>query len=75
MARKVFTEDIINLPDRQRLRKEVDQTEQRLSATARSRWERRSARRTAVEEVVLRYNLMKESGDVSRNYKAKIRTY
>jgi transposase InsO family protein len=73
-AREVFTEDIIKLQDRQRFRKEVDQTEQRLFATARSRSEQRSARRRAIEEVLLRYSLMKESGDVSRNCEAKIRT-
>jgi len=61
-------------PDRRRFRKEVEQTEQRLLSIARSRLEQRKARRRAIEEVLLRYSLMKESGDVSRNYEAKIRT-
>jgi transposase InsO family protein len=73
-AREVFTQNNIKLTDRQCFRKEVDRTEQRLLATARSRWERRSARRRAIEGVLLRYSLMKESGDVSRNYEARIRT-
>ncbi len=54
-------------------RKEVDKTEERFLAAARSRSEQRRARRRAIEEVLLRYSLMKESGDVSRNYEAKIR--
>ncbi len=73
-AREVFIHDNIELPDRRRFRKEVDRTEQRLLATARSRSEQRRARRRAIEEVLLRYSLMKESGDVSRNYEARIRT-
>jgi transposase InsO family protein len=73
-ATEVFTEDNIELPDRRQFSKEVDRTEQRLLVIARSRSEQRSARRRAIEEVLLRYSLMKESGDVSRNYEAKIRT-
>ena len=73
-AREVFTQDNAELPDRRRFRKEVDRTQQRLLAIARSRSEQRRARRRAIEEVLLRYSLMKESGDVSRNYEAKIRT-
>jgi len=73
-AREVFFQDKIKLPDRRRFRKEVDQTEERLLAAARSRSEQRRARRRAIEVVLLRYSLMKESGDVSRNYEAKIRT-
>lgn len=66
-AREVFENHSIKLPDRQRFRKEVDQTETRLLAGARSRSEERSARRRAIEHVLLRYSLMKESVDVSRN--------
>ena len=73
-AREVFTQDVIELPDRRQFSKEVERTEQHLFATARSRSEQRSARRRAIEEVLLRYSLMKESGDVSRNYEARIRT-
>ncbi|UCG50420.1 MAG: hypothetical protein JSW58_09400, partial [Candidatus Latescibacterota bacterium] len=73
-AREVFTQDNVKLPDRWRLRKEVDRTEERLLTIARSRSEQRSARRRAIEEVLLRYCLMKESGDVSRNYEARSRT-
>ena len=70
-AREVFTQDNIELPDRRQFSKEVERTEQHLFATARSRSEQRSARRRAIEEVLLRYSLMKESGDVSRNYEEK----
>jgi hypothetical protein len=73
-AREVFTQDNIELPDRRQFRKEAERTEQRLFAIARSRSQQRSARRRAIEEVLLRYSLMKESGDVSRNYEARIRT-
>ncbi len=73
-AREVFTQNNVKLPDRRRFRKEVDRTEERLLTISRSRSERRRARRRAIEEVLLRYSLMKESGDVSRNYEAKIRT-
>jgi transposase InsO family protein len=74
IAREVFSEDQAQLPDRRRFRKEVERTEQHLLSIARSRSERRRARRRAIEEVLLRYGLMKESGDVSRNYKAEITT-
>jgi transposase InsO family protein len=67
-AREVFTQDRIELPDRQQFRKEVDAAEQRLLARARSRVEERRARRRAIEEVLLRYGLMKEIGDVSHDY-------
>ena len=73
-AREVFTQDNIKLPDRRSFGKEVDRTEQRLRSIARSRSEKRRARRRAIEEVLLRYGLMKESGDVSRNYETQIRT-
>jgi len=73
-AKEVFTQDTIELPDRRQFSKEVERTEKRLFAIARSRSEQRSARRRAIEEVLLRYSLMKESGDVSRNYEAGIRT-
>ena len=66
-SREVFENDAIKLPDRLRFRKEVDQTEKELLARARSRFEERSARRRAIEQVLLRYSLMKELGDVSRN--------
>ncbi len=73
-AREVFTDHRIQLPDRQQLREEVERTERQLLAGARSRAEVQSARRRAIEEVLLSYNLMKEMGDVSRNYEADTRT-
>jgi hypothetical protein len=73
-AREVFTDDRIQLSDRQQLREEVEKTERQLLAGARSRAEAQSARRRAIEEVLLSYSLMKEMGDVSRNYQAETRT-
>jgi hypothetical protein len=73
-AREVFTDDRIQLPDRQQLREEVQKAEWQLLARARSRAEVQSARRRAIEEVLLSYSLMKEIGDVSRNYDAETRT-
>ena len=73
-ALEVFTHDRIELPDRQRFRKEVEQAEQRWLDRARSRTERDRARRRAIEEVLLTYKLMNVSGDVSRNYDAETGT-
>ena len=69
-AREVFEQDRIPLPDRQDFRKEVDRTERRLHVAATTRAERDAARRRAVEQVLLAYGLMKEIGDVSRNFEA-----
>jgi transposase InsO family protein len=73
-AREAFEFDRIELPDRAKFRKEVDQTERRWQAAARSRSEEESARRRAIEEVLWNYGLMKEIADVSRNYEAETRT-
>jgi len=73
-AREVFELDRIELPNRHTLRKEVDQAEQQWIARARSRAEEQSARRRAIEEVLLAYSLMKEIGDVSTDYEAQKRT-
>ena len=70
----MFTTDRIDLPDRRKLREEVDKQERQLLARARSRCEQRRARRRAIEEILLRYRLMEISGDVSRNYEATMRT-
>lgn len=70
-AREVFEQDRVTLPDRDALRKEVDHTETRMLEEARSRSEVDSARRRAVEHVLLAHGLMKELGDVSTDYVAR----
>lgn len=70
IAREVFEQDRILLPDRGEFRKEVTRTEKRLWEKTESRRDKDSARRRAVEEVLLRYSLMKKKGDVSTNLNA-----
>jgi hypothetical protein len=52
IARELFDNDRIPLPDRQRFMNEVKATERMREKDARSRKERRSARRRAIEEVI-----------------------
>ncbi len=73
-AREAFERDRIPLPQRQEFMKEVSRSERKLRAEATTRAQRDSARRRAVEQVLLAYGLMTESGDVSRNYEAAERT-
>jgi hypothetical protein len=73
-AREVFEKDRIALPQRQEFMKEVNRRERKLRAEATTRAQRDSARRRAVEHVLLAYGLMKETGDVSRYYQAAGRT-
>jgi len=69
-AREVFQQDRIRLPDRERFTEDVDRTEQELHDAATTRAERDAARRRAIEQVLLAYGLMKETGDVSHNFAA-----
>jgi transposase InsO family protein len=69
-AREVFERDRIRCPDRRTFRKEVDRTERKLRVEATTRADRDSARRRAVEQVLLAYGLMTETGDVSHNSEA-----
>jgi hypothetical protein len=73
-ARHAFERDRIRLPDRQTFIEEVNRTERQLNETATTRAERDSARRRAVEQVLLAYGLMKNTGDVSHNFDAAERT-
>jgi len=70
-AREVFEENRPNLPDRKTFRREVRFVENNLLHEACSRRERNTARRKAVEAVLLRYGLFKEMADVSTNLNAK----
>jgi hypothetical protein len=74
IAREVFEQDRIPLPDRRIFREEVNRTERELHRAATTRAEKDSARRRAVEGVLLAYGLMKQTGDVSHNYEAAERT-
>ena len=69
-ARQVFEQDRITLPDRDVFMKEVNRTERQLHDAATTRAQRDSARRRAVEQVLLAYGLMKNTGDVSHNFEA-----
>ena len=69
-AREVFRRDRIPLPDRRQFIKEVNRIEGELHDAATTRAQRDSARRRAVEQVLLAYGLMKNTGDVSHNFEA-----
>jgi hypothetical protein len=73
-ARQAFERDRVRLPDREAFIEEVNRTERLLNETAITRAERDSARRRAVEQVLLAYGLMKNMGDVSHNFEAVGRT-
>ncbi len=70
VAREVFEKDRIPLPDRRVFMEEVNRTERELHDAATTRAETDSARRRAVEGVLLAYGLMKSTGDVSHNCEA-----
>jgi hypothetical protein len=74
-SQEAYDEGRGKLPSREALREEVRQTTRELRAGARSRREHQAARRRALELVLLRYDLMRESGDVSHDSSPKTRTY
>jgi hypothetical protein len=59
------------LPNRETFLEEVRNTTRQLQAEARSRREKLAARRRAVETVLLRYGLIRETGDMSHDSQAK----
>ena len=73
-AREVFEGDSRMLPDRKTFRKEVRETEKTLLREACSRRGQATARRKAVEAVLLRYGLFKEMVDMSPKLNAEITT-
>jgi hypothetical protein len=73
-AREVFEGTHQLLPNRISFRKEVRELEEKLIAEACSRRERAAARRKAVEEVFLRYALIKQMEDVSPKLNAETAT-
>ena len=73
-AREAYERDRTELPDHGTFIEEVNRREETLRTGARSRNELESARRTAVEHTLLRYGLMREWSDVSRNCRVKERT-
>jgi transposase InsO family protein len=74
IAREVFEDRPMPLPDRWVFYKEVMDTERMMISDSSSRKQKDDARRRAVELVLLRHGLMKEITDVSTYLKAKIRT-
>jgi hypothetical protein len=73
-ARETYEEDRTPLPDRSEFIDEVKDTERSLRAQASSRRERDSSHRRAVEEVLMRYGLMRIEGDVSHDFPTESRT-
>jgi transposase InsO family protein len=69
-AREAFRRDRIPLPDRDAFIDEVGRAEREFQDAATTRMETDSARRRAVEHVLLNYGLMKLMGDVSHNFEA-----
>jgi transposase InsO family protein len=69
-AREAYERDRIPLPDRKTFMDKIDRIEFKLLETATSRAEKDSARRRAVEHVLLDYGLMKTMVDVSHNLEA-----
>jgi transposase InsO family protein len=67
-AREVYDNTPRPVVDRAEFRKEVDLRESQLKAAARSRKERDSARRRAIEQVLLSYGLLAKREDVSTNF-------
>ena len=74
VAPEVFVKDRISLPNRQVFMTKIDRTERELRNAATTRAETDSARRRAVESVLLGYRLMKTTGDVSHNSEVAERT-
>ncbi len=73
-AYEVYREQRQKLPNRQRFRQQVDRKEIQLTKEATSRAQRDSARRRAVEQVLIRYGLLKYGADLSTYFKARTGT-
>jgi transposase InsO family protein len=74
-SREVFERKQNHLPDRNTFFTDVQTREASLLDEAASRKQRRQARQTAVELVLLRYGMMKEINDVSTYSEAKTWTF
>ena len=72
-AREVYDADSIKLPDRWKIKTEVDALEQRIKQNATNRAELDCARRRAIESVLLSHGLMniKYGPDVETNFSAR----
>jgi transposase InsO family protein len=73
-AIEVFEKDRSSLPNRKRFKMEVETRRVELEARAGSRKEIQAARRKAVIEVLMRYNLLNWRGDVSTNLQRQVWT-
>jgi transposase InsO family protein len=67
-AREAFEQDRVPLPDRAAFRADVDRMEVLLESLAGTRELKDSARRRAVEQVLIDYRLMEVNGDVSPDF-------
>ncbi len=73
-AQEVYRDQRLKLPDRSRFRRDVDRREIQLEKEATSRAEQDSARRRAVEQVLIRYGLLKYGAGMSTDFKARTGT-
>ncbi len=73
-AREAYEAGKGPLPDRAELRKEVEREQIRLTSLATCRRQVRGARRRAIEVVLSRHGLLRELGDVSRDFSSDRRT-
>jgi len=73
-AREAYEDGRSELPDRSLLREEVRRQTKKLKAAARCRREVQAARRRAIEMVLSRYGLLRETGDVSHDFRSDRRT-
>lgn len=73
-AREAYDAGRGPLPDRAELRKEVELEQKRLKSLATCRRQVRGARRHAIEVVLSRHSLLRETGDVSRDFSSDRRT-
>jgi hypothetical protein len=70
-AKEVFEQRSVRLPSRKRFQIRVQTRQIELEEKARNRRELQAARRRAIEEVLLHYDLMKWKGDASTYLNAK----
>lgn len=73
-AIEVFEQDRISLPNHKRFKMEVETRQIELEAQAGSRKEIQAAKRKAVVEVLMRYNLLNWEGGMSTNYQRQCGT-
>jgi transposase InsO family protein len=74
LAREVFEQDRIPLPDRGHFRLEVETRQKELEAQADTRLQRAAARRRAIVEVLSKHKLIRWTRDASTHFRANTGT-